>query len=130
MFTEYSPPSIFLLNARSVLPKFDDLYITVLNLRPDIVMVSESWLCDDIQDDMLAIPCYRFFRADRPARRGGGVCVWVCDKYQANVFAHSTICPTQIEALVLEIIFGNRRIILVTLYIPPGLPKSVHEDIR
>lgn len=40
--------SILYYNARSVLPKMDDVAASVLARKPDVVCVSESWLGEDI----------------------------------------------------------------------------------
>ena len=63
-------------NARSLLPKIDDLLLSVEALNPHIVCVVESWLSDDVDDNEINIPGFQLFRSDR-YRHGGGVLMYV-----------------------------------------------------
>ena len=49
-------PNILSLNARSILKKTEDLAHVIHNYKSDIVMVSETWLSDDIPDEALHFP--------------------------------------------------------------------------
>jgi hypothetical protein len=53
-------PSFYLLNARSLLPKIDELTALISTQPVDIVVVTESWL-----------------RKDRATGRGDGICVYI-----------------------------------------------------
>lgn len=112
------------------MPKFDDLCVTVANFKPDVVMITESWLSNDVQDELLAIPCYTVLRTDRQCRRGGGVCTWIRDKYRCVIFVPSFQCPSSIEALFSEVFVGTRRIFFCNVYVPPGLLKDTHDEIN
>ena len=50
--------SIFNYNARSILPKLDNLAATYLVSSPDIVCVVEYWLCSDICDSEISLVDY------------------------------------------------------------------------
>ena len=67
---------IVYLNARSILPKFDELVLMVQARQPDIVSIVESWLDQDVDDSEINISGYQIFRADR-SRHGGGVLVYI-----------------------------------------------------
>ena len=69
-------PSFGLINARSLLPKVDELAVFVDNSGMDIVAITESWLHKDIDDNLLSISGYNVHRNDRTFSRGGGVCVY------------------------------------------------------
>ena len=124
-----APPSIFLFNARSVLPKLDDLCVSISAFKPDIVFVTETWLTDDIDDVVLAIPRFGLLRSDRLNRRGGGVCAWFHESLKPSILSTSRLCPSSIESLFLQLRSGSFRYFLFLLYIPPGLPKQEHDDI-
>ena len=48
-------PKISLINARSLLPKFDELSAS-LSINPvDIMAVTETWFNEDIEDDLVSI---------------------------------------------------------------------------
>ena len=64
--------SIFFYNARSILPKLDNLAATCQVFTPDIVCVVESWLCSDICDSEISLVDYSIVRLDR-SRHGGGI---------------------------------------------------------
>ena len=66
--------SILYYNARSILPKHDELCLVVEVNNPDIVCIVESWLGHDVRDQEIAIPNYNIFRLDRN-RHGGGILI-------------------------------------------------------
>ena len=77
-------PSLLQLNARSIFPKHDELS-ALLSVNPvNLVAITESWLHDEIDDSLLAIHGFIFFRKDRTDGRGGGVCVYVNDVISCN----------------------------------------------
>ena len=73
-----SPKSltVFYFNARSLLPKIDDLILFCSNYSPHIICVVETWLSSEISDSEILIPNYMSFRLDR-SRHGGGIAVFV-----------------------------------------------------
>jgi len=71
---------ILYFNARSLLPKFDELLLLTDFHRPDVICITESWLCLDILDSEISIPGFQTMRLDRN-RHGGGVLMYVSDKY-------------------------------------------------
>ena len=42
-----------------------------------MVVITESWLRSDIDDNLLSISAFNLFRKDRVAGRGGGICVYL-----------------------------------------------------
>ena len=59
-----SHPSFLLKNARSLLPKIDEL-TSLLSTNPvDLVAITESWLHNDVQDSLLHINGFNLFRND------------------------------------------------------------------
>jgi hypothetical protein len=77
--------TILYFNARSVLPKLDELVTLVDIHTPDIICIVESWLDKDITDSEIAIPDYVPLRLDRD-RHGGGVLI-----YMKDIFCFSTL---------------------------------------
>ena len=71
--------SVLLLNAESVGNKIDELtnLIFILNPKPNIIGISETWLNSNFSDSELTMNSnYCVFRQDRSSR-GGGVCLLV-----------------------------------------------------
>ena len=70
-------PSLYLLNARSLSPKLDELTALLATSPVDLVAIIETWLRSDIDDSLLSISTFNLFRKDRIAGRGGGICVYL-----------------------------------------------------
>ena len=71
------------LNARSIVNKKNLLNITVEDIDPHIIGITESWANTDITDAELGLAGYVMFRRDRIGRRGGGVILHVNESIQA-----------------------------------------------
>ena len=50
---------------RSFLPKFDELLVLTDSHCPDVICITESWLCLDILDSEISIPGYQTIRLNR-----------------------------------------------------------------
>ena len=61
------------LNARNIVNKKNELNITVEDIDPHIIGITESWAKTDITDAELGLTGNAMFRRDRTGRRGGGV---------------------------------------------------------
>lgn len=72
-FTNENTLGIFHVNCRSAGNKFDDLqlFFDSLEFSFDVVMLSETWYCDEYNHFVL--DGYRHFFLNRHGRRGGGV---------------------------------------------------------
>ena len=75
--SNYSFPSFYTANARSVRAKLDELTAQLLTVHMDIAIITQSWLHDLIDSNILTIPGYNIVRRDRCNRIGGGVCAFV-----------------------------------------------------
>lgn len=80
----YSFLSFYMANARSVREKLDELTAQLLTVHMDIAIITESWLHDHIDSNILTIPGYNIVRRDRRDRIGG-VCVFR-DPFQAKIW--------------------------------------------
>ena len=67
--------SILYFNARSLIPKFDELCLLVEIHQPDIVCIVETWLDHNISDNEIHIPGFQLYRLDRNCH-GGGVLMY------------------------------------------------------
>lgn len=65
---------LLLFNARSLVNKVTELEHLLLSRSPSVVIVTETWLNNDIPNDVVVPPGYRVFRWDRNSR-GGGVAI-------------------------------------------------------
>lgn len=64
------------LNARSLFTGFDDLKEIIFSESFQIFAVSETWLSNDLDSDLVQIPGYGIIRKDR-SERGGGVALYL-----------------------------------------------------
>ena len=93
------------INARSIMNKLNEFGVTVEELGPDVIGVTESWVTDQVLDSELAIGGYVLFRADRQggdAARGGGVLLYVKESLQPVEFKPKTGVPEQIWCRLLS----------------------------
>ena len=77
-------PKMLLLNARSLLPKLDELRALLSVNTVDMVVVTETWFSDAFDDCSVSINGYNLLRRDRRNGRGGGVCTFVSEILRAN----------------------------------------------
>ena len=55
-------------------------YVSLCTLQtPDIICITETWLCGDIENSECHLPGYNCIRCDRD-RHGGGVALFISDK--------------------------------------------------
>lgn len=106
---------ILYYNARSLLPKFDELLISADSHQPDVISITESWLCSNIQDSEISISGYQSLRHDRN-RSGGGVLMYISQCFVVKRFpAHPSL-----ELLTVTLQYNNCRKCLSLFYRPPS----------
>ena len=62
--------SIVYYNARSLVPKFDELCASTETYKPDIICIVETWLNKDISNEELDIPSFMLHRKIDTAMAG------------------------------------------------------------
>ena len=65
--------SALLANTMSLAPKIDEVRSVVLDLKPNLVFFTETWLRETICDSLLQIPGYSFILRDRTTDHHGSV---------------------------------------------------------
>jgi hypothetical protein len=77
--------SYYLINTRSLFSKVDELQALLFSNSADIIAITESWLYEDISDDLIALDGYGIYRNERSHARGGSVvCLFVGLIFPAN----------------------------------------------
>ena len=118
----YNPDNISLLhiNSRSLnknFEYFENLLHSLNNFPFSVIGISETWLHQN-SPDMFNLPNYKFIRADREGRRGGGVAFYI--DQSLNFKIRSDIKLKQAESLFIEINNPNlKNVIIGLLYRPP-----------
>ena len=96
--------------------KLDDIQLTIVNGKHDIFAATESWLHENIPDEIVKLPNYNHYRCDRPNRLGGGVCVWVHSSFNVKRLNPNNE-PVYLESVWLSLPVA--RIIFACVYLPP-----------
>ena len=90
---------ILYFNVRSLYPKFDELCAQCDIEKPDVICLTETWLCADIIESECTIPGYKYIRCDRN-RHGGGVAVYISENLEFQVI----MCgPSGLEFLLVSV---------------------------
>lgn len=104
------------LNIRSQLPKFRDYLDFVLTSDYDVLCLSETWLCPDMDLKSLNITGFTLNVCSRTGR-GGGVAVYTREVFKVRVI---TSCNSyDVEYIWLGIESNNFKLALGCVYRPP-----------
>jgi len=96
-----------LLNARSLLNKFDTFEAIVNVLDVDIIGVTESWATPQILDTEISLCGYQLFRSDRNSpNKGGGVLLYVRESLKPAEFFVKAEFNDNVWCQVGELIIG------------------------
>ena len=67
-------------NARSIISKVDELKAVAIDIKPDVIAITETWTNSSITDYELNIPGYKLQsrndRTDTAGGRGGGILLY------------------------------------------------------
>lgn len=107
--------------------KFNELKMNFCNSKMDIICMSETWLDESINDQMIAIDGYKLFRNDRN-RHGGGICVYLRHNLKCRLLRKSSnseeATQGRTEFLCLEVECDSERFLLGIYYNPPDTDCS------
>ena len=113
--------NILYYNARSILPKLDDLILSVKLHNPHVICITESWLSNDISDNELSLTGYQLFRLDRN-RHGGGVLMYVSLLFSVTLHP---LPPPSLDLISLSINFKNFQFCICVFYRPPSSTRCI-----
>nr|VZI24506.1 unnamed protein product [Spirometra erinaceieuropaei] len=105
-------------NAQSLISKLDELILCLDELFPDVLAVTETWLCGNISDNEVALPGYQIYRRDREHRQGGGIVVYVNDGLAVSDNTTKFVCSTEAIWLAIKAT-GSPCLDVLTVYRPP-----------
>ena len=116
-------PSFIVSNVMSLAPKIDEIRETVRNTNVDLICITESWLKDHIDNNVIAISGYNVIRRDRSNAEHGGVCMYIKDFIQFKTL--EDLMNDQFEVLWTQLRpsrlpRGITSIDIGTLYHPPS----------
>ena len=109
--------NVFYFNARSLLPKLDDLKLLCSAHSPDIICIVESWVSSDISNLEISLPNFLCFHLDCN-RHGGSIVVFG----KSHLSVSPLLLPSNnLEFLPLQITCHYFSFTLGTFYCPPEL---------
>lgn len=119
--------SIYYQNVRGLRTKTGTFYTNLLCECYDIVILTETWLCEGICTSELFDNRYSVYRKDRDPtltgrERGGGCLVAVANKFSSQLIDHDS----PLETLFVEVRLGNSSLMLNAVYLPPESNLSVY----
>ncbi len=118
--------TILYYNARSLIPKLDELRTIVEFQKPSAICIVETWLSTEITDQEITLPGYQVIRLDRN-RHGGEIVIYVQNAITTGVLLSG---PNGLELLALSVCSPNssRKHCIALLYRPPSCPVSSFFD--
>ena len=125
--------SIFYQNCRGLRTKISEFFNNVLLSNHDIIIISESWLCDTIFDSQLFDNRYIVLRRDRNLKatgksKGGGVIIAAKREFNFNVICVNT-CELNFECILAKFVLNFQTIYICVVYIPPNSDKDVYDSL-
>ncbi|KAK0135719.1 hypothetical protein N1851_028396 [Merluccius polli] len=117
-------PTIIMSNVRSLRNKMDLLHARCRFERAFrdicIIALSETWLEESVSDSEVSLDNFTIIRSDRTRHsgktRGGGVCLYINDRWCNNIKVHRKVCTPNLELVTLS---------LRPFYLPREFPTVV-----
>ncbi|KAI5645579.1 endonuclease-reverse transcriptase domain-containing protein [Phthorimaea operculella] len=103
--------------------------LTPLQLKPTLIVVTETWLKPNIPDCLIRIPNYNnIYRDDRINKRSGGVAIYVANTNGLTTKLNSSLNVKldATECLWIDITLGKNKFVLCGLY--RGLDSTLDQD--
>jgi hypothetical protein len=123
-------PAVISTNVRSLQGKMAELsaYLSQEKHRnTGVIMLQESWLHTELDNEIIQLEGYNLFRADRPVKfrnRGGGVITYVKSEWCCSTHVRFEFSSSNINCLVVEckprFLSNYRSIIFGNIYIAPS----------
>ena len=126
---------LFHLNVQSVKNRNHLVQVRelVVNEKPDILALSETWLNSSITNTEVNIQGYNIYRLDRKHKKGGGICIYVRNDFKSKVLKDlSFISPVGFHQLWVQAqVNKNKSLIVCATYRPPDCTvSSVRDDLK
>ena len=132
-------------NVRSVRRKlsFLNFNLSMFVDRPEIIILTETWLHEGIMNQELNLSNYNIYRKDRFKRnltsvnavsdecvRDGGVLIAISKVLKSSSIDVKLLQQDSIlsEELYVKVTIGKNKFLLEAVYIPPGSPICVYEN--
>ena len=125
--SEIKDLKIIVVNCRSIRNKQAEFVNLAKSSSADVILGTESWLCEEIASSEIFPPDYIVYRKDRTNRIGGGVFIAVKDHLDIQP---EDIIDTTSEMVWCSILGKNRsKILFCSFYRPPEEEIHSIEDL-
>nr|VZI21116.1 unnamed protein product [Spirometra erinaceieuropaei] len=104
--------------AQSLISKLDELKLCLVELSPDVLAVTETWLSGNISDNEVALPGHQIYRRDREHRQGGGIVVYVNEGLAVSDNTTKFACNTEAIWLAIKAT-GSPSLDVLSVYRSP-----------
>ena len=123
--------NILHINSRSLFSeeKFEEFKVMLFRLKHkwDIICISETWLCKDLEQNRI-IDGYTSFFSNRDERIGGGVAIYI-EKSKVKEITQLPQTLNCTQSICIECKLNNSvSIIVAEIYRPPNLNQKVFTD--
>lgn len=127
--------SVYYQNCRGLRTKLHTLYMNILSHSFDIIILTETWLHEDVSNSELIDTRYQVFRRDRDRARsgrcdGGGVLVAVRRELSATTCPRAAVASDLhsplVDHILIELRSRNYCCVLSAAYIPPKSSSEVY----
>lgn len=103
------------MNARSILNKSSDLESVIVTYKPDVLVITETWLQSDVNDEEVTPRGYGIYRKDRDSR-GGGVAIIYREYFHVTRLADIP----GIECVIIKLQLDELSLLIGGFYRPPS----------
>ncbi|KAL0168321.1 hypothetical protein M9458_036543, partial [Cirrhinus mrigala] len=135
-------PSIILANVRSLRNKMDLLHAKCSMERgykdACIIVLTETWLDEEVPESEVSLDHFTILRADRthPSGkvRGGGICIYVNNRWCDNIKIHNRICTPDVEMMTVSLRPFHlprefQTVVITCVYICPSANARVAAEL-
>lgn len=105
--------------------KVDVLESVILSYKPQVVVITETWLHNDISDSEIVPPGYAILRNDRSSR-GGGVAIL----YQDTLHINRLSPIAGVECVIAKICLNECSLVVGGFYRPPNDNSTFFEKLN
>ena len=101
--------SLLHINARSLSKNIDDIHslLTTINHKFTAIGVSETWCNSRTKIEMFNIDGYNLVQTNRVNKKGGGVGIYINNKYDYIIRSDLSNCTPEYESLFVELVSKN-----------------------
>lgn len=106
-------------------------------LKPNFILLSETWLKKDFEDSIISLPNYTLVRTDRnnPTKSnqiGGGTCIYISDSlkgYDVHAVENNTdrLLNTNIDITSIDVHISSVKFSIICIYRPGNISNSEND---